>query len=158
MEHRKQHTVPESYLTAWCDPETPEGQEPYVWRWSKDGTEVRRKAPRNIFYETEIYTLKTSDGSRDLRLEGMLSSLEAGFATIRREKLDRSVLPDSVERSTLITFVAALHARSAAQLRHLQSERNRVVMLAELIAEQAARATPEQRKSNGDASPATVHP
>ncbi len=87
MEHRKQHTVPESYLTAWCDPETPEGQEPYVWRWLKDGTEVRRKAPRNIFYEMEIYTLKTPDGSRDLRLEGMLSGLEAAFATNQARKV-----------------------------------------------------------------------
>ena len=37
MEHKKQHWVPESYLTAWCDPGTPADQEPYVWRFSKDG-------------------------------------------------------------------------------------------------------------------------
>ena len=66
---------------------------------------------------------------------------------IRREKLDRLVLPDSVERSTLIKFVAALHARSESQLRHLQSEMSRILRFAENIKEQAARASAEQRKA-----------
>ena len=50
MKHGKQHFVPQSYLRAWCDPETPDGQEPYVWRFAKDGTDARRKAPENIFH------------------------------------------------------------------------------------------------------------
>ncbi len=158
MQYRNQHTVPESYLSVWCDPETPAGQTPYVWMWTKDGNSSRRRAPRNIFRETDIYTMELPDGSRDVTLEQMFSKMEQEFAALRRDKLEQRVALSPVERANLITFVAALHARSAAQLRHLQSERNRVVMLAELIAEQAARATPEQRKSNGDASPATVNP
>jgi len=43
-QHKRQHFVPQAYLKAWCDPDVPAGQEPYGWRFSKDG-EVRRKAP-----------------------------------------------------------------------------------------------------------------
>ena len=35
MEHKDQHFIPQGYLKAWCDPTTPEGQEPYVWRFTK---------------------------------------------------------------------------------------------------------------------------
>jgi len=91
--------------------------------------------------------MELPDGSRDVTLEQMFSKMEQEFAALRRDKLEQRVALSPVERANLITFVAALHARSAAQLRHLQSERNRVVRLAERIAEQAARATPEQRKA-----------
>jgi hypothetical protein len=147
MEYKNQHTAPQSYLSVWCDQETPAGQTPYVWLWTKDGSSVRRKAPLNIFRETDIYTLKLQDGSRDVTLEQMFSTMEQEFAALRGDKLERRVALSPVERENLIAFVAALHARSKAQLRHLQSERNRVVKLAERIAEQATRATPEQRKA-----------
>src|SRR5216684_2618292 len=147
MQYKNQHTVPQSYLSVWCDHETPAGQTPYVWVWTKDGNSARRKAPLNIFRETDIYTLKLPDGSRDVTLEQMFSKMEQEFAALRGDKLERRVALSRVEWANLVTFVAALHVRSAAQLRHLQSERNRVVKLAERIAEQATRATAEQRKA-----------
>ena len=147
MQYKNQHTVPQSYLSVWCDHGTPAGQTPYVWVWTKDGNSARRKAPLNIFRETDIYTLKLPDGSRDVTLEQMFSKMEQEFAALRGDKLERRVALSRVEWANLVTFVAALHVRSAAQLRHLQSERNRVVKLAERIAEQATRATAEQRKA-----------
>jgi hypothetical protein len=53
LKHKSQHFIPRSYLAAWRDPETPEGQEPYVWRFSKDGSQSKNKAPQNIFTETD---------------------------------------------------------------------------------------------------------
>lgn len=97
--------------------------------------------------------MELPDGSRDVTLEQMFSRMEQEFAALRRDKLERRVALSPVERANLITFVAALHVRSAAQLRHLQSERYRVVRLAERIAEQAAHATPEHRKAMAMPSP-----
>src|SRR5262245_37854393 len=89
VEHKRQHFVPQSYLKAWCDPTTPVGQEPYVWLFLKDGSEVRRKAPDNLFHETDLYTIRRDDGTRDLVLEHGLSQLESEFVSIRDTKLAR---------------------------------------------------------------------
>ena len=67
--HKKQHFVPQCYLKAWCDPTTPVDQDPYVWRFRKDGSDPRRKAPENIFHETDLYTIHRPGGGRDLVLE-----------------------------------------------------------------------------------------
>jgi hypothetical protein len=91
--------------------------------------------------------MELPDGSRDVTLEQMFSKMEQEFATFIRDKLERCVALSPTERVSLITFVAALHTRSAAQLRHLRFQRNQVVSFAERIAEQAGRATPEQRKA-----------
>lgn len=68
--HKKQHFVPQCYTKAWHDPDAPAGPKmnPYVWVFDRDGTNVRRKAPANLFTETDIYTIERADGERDLRL------------------------------------------------------------------------------------------
>ena len=111
MEFHNQHWIPESYLSAWCDPQTPQNQTPYVWKYSKDGKVYQKKAPKNIFCESEMYTIQCADGSRDLKLEHALSDLENGFAKIKQNKLS-SKLPLSAEEKILICyFVAAMHAK-----------------------------------------------
>ena len=60
--HADQRFVPNSYLKAWCDPDVPSEHTPYVWRFSKDGTEARKKAPKNIFTETDLYTITLRTG------------------------------------------------------------------------------------------------
>ena len=87
--HKKQHFVPSSYLKAWCDPECSPKYSPYVWRFSFDGTESRKKSPDNIFHETDMYTIRRRNGERDLRLEHGLQQLETKFARIRRKILQR---------------------------------------------------------------------
>lgn len=34
MKNKKQHVIPNCYLKSWCDPRTPAGQSPYIWRVS----------------------------------------------------------------------------------------------------------------------------
>lgn len=110
--HKAQHWIPKSYLRAWTDPDTPHGQNPFVHIFSKDGTRHRKKAPTNIFTETDLYTIKLPDGSRDLRLEHGLSELETAFAVIRKEFLAKHKQLPTVRRLKLMAFVAALHART----------------------------------------------
>jgi Protein of unknown function (DUF4238) len=114
MAHKKQHYIPRSYLEAWCDPNTPEGQEPYLWMFTRDGTDRRRKAPQNVFHETEFYTLKKIDGTRDLSLEHGLSELESQFATLRTNKLNGRLPLTTRERIVLCAFTAAMYARTKA--------------------------------------------
>ena len=74
--HKTQHYIPACYLKAWCDEKTPKGHTPYVWVFDADGSNSRRKAPENIFHESDMYTIECEDGNRDLVLEHGLSQLE----------------------------------------------------------------------------------
>lgn len=86
MKRKKQHIIPYSYLRSWCDPDTPIGQEPYVWIISVDGTTERKKSPRKIFTEADMYTIKFPDGERELVIEDTLSKVEDAFARVGTKK------------------------------------------------------------------------
>ena len=87
-EHGKQHFVPSSYLKAWCDSNKPEKYDPYVWVFSKDGKNSKKRAPENIFHEKDMYTIKCPVLGRDLSLEHGLSQLEGLFCELRKNKLN----------------------------------------------------------------------
>jgi len=136
MEYKNQHWIPSSYLAEWCDPNTPEGQTPYVWIFSKDGKTSHRKAPKNIFCEAEMYTIRCSDGSRDLKLEQALQQLETGFSLIKRDKLSCGLDLSEAEKFLLYHFVAAMRARTVAQREHQKKHWNEVLRMMDSLAEQ----------------------
>jgi hypothetical protein len=142
-EHSDQHFVPNSYLKPWRDPETPSGQEPWVWRFSKNGDEARRKAPKNIFTETDIYTVTAADGSRDLTLEHGLSQLENDYCAIRAKLLAHEQLT-SAEHLSLCVFTAAMKARSKAQRDHQGGQWGEVFEMMRSMNEQFKNSTPDQ--------------
>ena len=146
MEHKDQHYVPQCYLKPWCDSSTPAGQEPYVWRFSKDGKQVKRKPPRKIFFEKDMYTIHLPDGTRDLRLEHGLSELEGKYTTVRAEKLERDLPLDLDERLILSVFVAAMQARTVSQIDHVRGQWQQVLDLAGRM-EQRVRESPEVAKA-----------
>src|SRR5947207_3137056 len=121
MDHKKQHWVPQSYLAAWCDPDVPDGQEPYVWYFPREGGPGKRKAPKNLFAETDMYIITREDGSRDLRLERGLAGLESDFAALRRGTLAVGREPSPEERFILCAFIAAAQARTRAQRDHMSN-------------------------------------
>lgn len=145
VEHRKQHWVGQSYLSAWCDPETSEGQTPYVWLFPKDGGAGRNKAPKNIFWETDMYTIKRSDGERDLRLERGLSGLETDFAELR-EKLEKGEASDAADHLILAAFTAAMQSRSPRQREHVRGQFSRILEGMTRFQDQMMRLPPEQRE------------
>ena len=112
-EKKRQHVLPKCYQRSWCAPDSPHGFEPYVWLFSKDGTEKRRKAPKNIFVENEKYTIHLTDGSRDLVVEDTLMQTESAFmAVLRKIKQRRNLNNEDV--AGLCIFTAAMHARTNA--------------------------------------------
>ncbi len=143
----KQHFVPQCYLKAWCDSATPRDQEPYVWRFSKNGLVKKKKAPRKIFRETDMYTIQMPDGSRDYVLERGLHDLEDIFIRIRDEKI-KLQLPLTVEEHILLlTFLSALHNRTKSQRDHHKNQWNQVLDLMDSIKRQMEEGTPEERKA-----------
>lgn len=125
--YRKQHYVNQSYLNAWIDPDTPEDQEGYVWLFPKGGGEGRKKAPKNIFHETDLYTFRLSGGERDVRVEKSLSMIESMFAKLRDGPISRREPLSDEDRAALCVFVAAMVFRSQKQRDHHRSQFQRVL-------------------------------
>src|SRR5882762_10371422 len=73
--HKKQHVIPNCYLKAWCDPLTPTGQIPYIWRISKDGSQSRKRAPEKSFTANDRYTITLPNGERNLVVEHTLAEI-----------------------------------------------------------------------------------
>jgi Protein of unknown function (DUF4238) len=145
--HKAQHFIPRTYLSAWCDPDTPKEMEPYVWRFSCSGDEVSRRSPNNIFKETDFYTLIDAEGQRDLRLENALSGIEGRFSEIRRKKLSQHKPLAEDEKRDLALFAVALHFRTKAQRDFQREQWGRVQEMNARIEEQMRRSTPEERQS-----------
>jgi len=111
---KKQHYVPQFYLREFLDPNTPKGQEPYVWVFAKDGKKKQRRAPKNILWETDLYTFEV-EGAKHYELEQALSKIEGQFAEIVRKKI-KAHLPLTVqEHQTLCMFVATMLQRTVRQ-------------------------------------------
>lgn len=93
--------------------------QPYVWTFNPSGGPGKRRAPQNLFTETDIYTIFMPDGSRDLRIELELSKLEKGLKTLIRDFVTRYRPLPYPQQSKLIVFIAAMHARTP-QIRDIQ--------------------------------------
>jgi len=121
-QYKKQHWIPQSYLKAWCDPNSPADQEPYVWRVSKDGQITSKKAPKNIFFEQDIYSISLPNGNRDLVVEHDLAGLESEFVKVRERLLANRRPLDKRSDIILKAFIAAMKARTPQHLKHRQKQ------------------------------------
>lgn len=146
MDRGKQHWIPRSYLEAWCDPDTPSNHDPYVWLFPKAGGAGRRKAPGNVFVETDFYTIRLPDGLRDLSLEHGLGTLEDKFCRIRNQRiLNREVLSHE-ERVWVCAFAAAMHSRTRLQRTALRQQWGHALRVAEDLQQALNTMSPEQRR------------
>ncbi len=146
--HKDQHAVPRSYLSSWCDPATPPKQEPYVWLFPRTGGVGKRRAPVNTFTENDLYTIRTAEGERDLRLEHGLSTLEGKFVKIRRDILLRARQPSEEQMFFLSAFVAALHTRTFRfRDHHAQHWQKIVDMGDEILRNMATKTIKEKRRA-----------
>ncbi len=113
MNNVQHHIIPKSYLQAWCDENTPDKQEPYIWIFDNTTHTFKRKAPSsNFFCENNFYTVLKDDGSRDLSIEHEFGRIEGAFVKIRDNKLLQHKTLSFEERFQVCLFVAALHSRT----------------------------------------------
>jgi hypothetical protein len=139
--HKGQHFVPRIYLAAWCDPETPEKMDPYVWRFTRDGRPAGKKSPENLFKETDFYTIPMPDGTRNLELEHGLSQLEGKFTDVRKN-LERHEEIDLNDRVSLLAFMVAMSFRTKAHRDFQKGQWDKVVEMADSVAKQFADGRP----------------
>lgn len=147
LKKKKQHWIPSSYLSAWCDPDVPKGQDPYVWMFSSDGKISENRAPKNIFYETDMYTIYSDTGERILALENGLSQLEKDFAKVRRDVIIPRKPLSNKDKAIVCTFIVAMKERTRCQRNHVKNQWGKALELMEYMKEEFANATPEQRKA-----------
>jgi hypothetical protein len=150
MEHATQHWIPQSYLEAWCDPDTPQGHTPFVWRFSRDGSAVNKKAPKNIFYENNMYTLHLADGSRNLSIEHGLGGLENAFSELRKTKLAEHIPFTAEDKLVICAFIAAMHMRTRAQRNHWQSQLGDILQYADALHDAIMQMEPARRQEIGN--------
>ncbi len=131
-------------MEAWCDPDLPPGYAPYLWRFPKDGGNGQRKAPHNIFAETDFYTIHLPDGQRDLSLEHGLGTLEENFCRIRKTRIDSREPLSTEEKAWFCAFIAAMHFRTRAQRNAFRQQWGRVLKMAEDLQQTLDAMTPEQ--------------
>jgi hypothetical protein len=119
--HKRQHTIPRSYLSSWLEPYTPPGQTGAIHLINKADRSIRRKSPEKTFTETDRYTVHMKDGSRDLTVEKRLSTIESDFQGVLQAVRANHILARS-HRVKLATFTAAMLGRSKPQADHLHGQ------------------------------------
>src|SRR5260370_22752671 len=62
---KNQHVIPRCYLKQFVDPHAPAGQEPYVWIFERHSKKGKKKAPKNILTETDVYTFEGKDAGKN---------------------------------------------------------------------------------------------
>lgn len=146
MKHKKQHYVPSSYLKAWCDKSAKKTETPYVWIFPKSGGPPRRKAPDNIFNESDFYTIGKDSEIRDLSLEHRMQRIETKFVGLRKSFEHKRELTED-EHATMCLFVAAMKIRTKGN-RDFQAEQWRKPLeMMESMMEQWKIATLEEKKN-----------
>lgn len=112
---KNQHIIPRCYLKQFVDPRTPAGQEPYVWIFERDQRHGRRKAPKNIFAETDFYTLKG-----DYTIEKTLAQIESEYSSIFENKISKNIPLSPEEHVLFCAFVAAMLQRTLKQKENIE--------------------------------------
>lgn len=145
--HKWQHFIPVSYLRAWCDPDCPPGQTPYVWLFDRDSRSGKRRAPHNIFAETDFYTESTESGERDVELERRLSLLESDFVKLRDGALMSRRILSQEEHAVVCFYCAAMHVRTRCMRDHIGGQWGRVLEGMEELEEWAKTASPAELRA-----------
>lgn len=144
-DHKRQHWLPDTYLGAWCDPDSSKQNPGRVYRYGRDGRYRDYRPPSRIFTVDDLYTAPDADGGRNLETEHALTRLEDRFSRLRDGRLVRGQPLSDEDRRDLIWFVAALRNRSPAMHSHHARFKDRVLEIAR-SAEAALNArSPEKR-------------
>lgn len=150
--HKAQHFVPKSYLSAWTDPGAPSHHTPFVWVIDKRTGARKPKSPENLFKETDLYTVHTPEGHRDLRLEHGLSQLEKGISTLRKDFIEaRKPLP-SQRYTKLVIFLSALKNRTPTFARQQRQMWGEILEMGRSLEESLAEKSPEELANIGSRS------
>ncbi len=109
----KQHFIPQFYLRGFTDPATPPGHEPYVWVADLKARIVRKKSPKSIAAQTNLYEWQSLPASAP-RAEDLFQHFEGKTAPLLHT-LEVGRPPQTPEeRFVLATHLALQLARTPA--------------------------------------------
>jgi Protein of unknown function (DUF4238) len=131
-----QHFIPQCYLREFVDLNTPPEQEPYVWVFEKGKRKGRKKAPSNLFTETDLYTLSLKSGEKNYVIEETLSKLEGKYAEIFRSKIKSHLPLNEEEHIFLCAFVSVMLQRTLRHRDNLEHFFDELISHAETIEQQ----------------------
>jgi hypothetical protein len=138
-----QHWVDRAYLAAWCDPDCPEGHEPFVWVFDGNSQTGKARSPKKLFKESHIYTDDTA--SDPLHLEKTLKLVLDEFLRVRDQKVYRMQPLNAEDRGWLCIFAAAKFSRSTKSRDHTrQTWGHMAEIVMDIAAADGATRTPSQ--------------
>ena len=129
-EYVRRHWIPSTYLEAWCDPDVKHHNPRRAYRYTVDGRYKDWRTPKRMFTESDLYTVRSLDGYRDITTEKALSRLEGSISSIRKHYLDNHLPLPPTARKDLLSFISALHNRSPAMHAHQAALWNRLLEIA----------------------------
>ncbi|MEO1966321.1 DUF4238 domain-containing protein [Hyphomonas sp.] len=151
FEAKRQHYVAKGYLEAWLAEEKQEHEEPFVWVFKREDDEWgegKRKSPKKIFRESDMYTrlVGPDNQDRDISIEKALGRIEAAFCKVRRDFIEpmKPLTEDAI--ITLAVFAAATQFRTPGAREHIRSQWEPVLRTMKNMQEQVQKMTPEERK------------
>ncbi len=118
-----------------------------------NGSTSRKKAPENLFTQTDLYTIRLPDGRRDLRLEHGLAGLEASFSETRSNYLSKRKHISLPRYFNLIAFLSAMHSRTPARVEHFMGFWNEVLSIGDELERKMKDASMEDRHRASSVSP-----
>ena len=74
-EPRKHHYLPQFYLRGFCDPNVPEGQEPWIWVADFKERQIERRAPKNVGRAANYYAFPGVEAAGGEPPETILSKI-----------------------------------------------------------------------------------
>lgn len=128
---KNQHIIPQCYLKQFVDPNTPSGQEPYVWIFDRGDKKGKKKAPKNILSETDFYTLKVEGGEKDYSIEESLSQLENEYSSVFEKKIKHKIPLNDYDHVVLCSFVAAMLERTQRQKENIEGFFDQLIKIAD---------------------------
>ncbi len=126
-EPKNQHIIPQCYLKQFVDLNIPSGQDPYVWIFEKGSKKGKKKAPKNILYETDFYTLNVEGKEKNYTIEKTLAQIESEYASVFERKIKNKKPLDSYEHAVLCAFVAAMLQRTLKQKENIENVYDQVI-------------------------------
>lgn len=81
--------------------------------------EDQERAPKKVFHESDFYTIRLDDGSRNLVIENTLAEIEGQFVRIRDATLRNTAVINAQDHTLLSLFCAALSVRGKRERENL---------------------------------------
>lgn len=116
---KKQHYVPQFYLSYFLDQNRKNNEEPYLWVFEVPNEKGFRKSPKNIGFENYFYSFQDGD-EFSYEIEDRLAEIESEAKYIFKKMINNNLIKDERERYTFGKFISFLNYRTPRSRDHFR--------------------------------------